>query len=321
MKNAVKDVTNAMQYNVSTNQEEIDKKNAIYEKSRKESLELNLQDLDRIFSGNAKKFKRIKGEYKSVPIEVTEKQKADYQRIRNTLINGELQGEIDYKVADKNAFKTEKIYPEPIDTLQKMYKEVVGRKLNEDTVYSLYRKGKPVKQATEVKSESAYRKSARELDELTGRKTAYYSTIEEMWARAFESYISDKLKAKGITDTYLVHSVNNNEYALFNPFPAGEERKNINKAFDNLIQTMKDEGLFTSAKTPQNIDNDTGIRYMKKSNTTVEKDSNIKYNDGGIQLSKREYQTLINAINTDTPNLQNGINYKHYGDYFYIFNK
>ena len=41
MKNAIKDVEDAMRYNISTNQEEIDKKNAIYEKARKENLDLN----------------------------------------------------------------------------------------------------------------------------------------------------------------------------------------------------------------------------------------------------------------------------------------
>ena len=263
MKNAIKEVTDAMKYNVSTNQEEIDKKNAIYEKHRIENLEYNLRYIDKVFRGEAKNLRRIKGKYEDVPIKVTEKQKSDYKKIRNTLIDGKVTGDIDYKL-NSQTLKTEKTYPEPINTLQKMYKEVVGRKLDDDTVYSLYRQGKQARQVTEVKSESGYSKSALELDKATGRTSAYFSRIDEMWARAFESYISDKLKAKGIKDTYLVHSVNNNEYALFNPFPAGEERKNINKAFDNLIQTMKDEGLFTSSGTPQNIDNDTGIRYMKK---------------------------------------------------------
>ena len=262
MKNAIKQVEDAMKYNVSTNQEEINKKNSIYEKHRRENVEYNLQYIDKVFSGKATKYKRIKGKYESVPIEVTAKQKSDYQKIRSVLINGEVQGDIDYKLGQ--SLKTEKTYPEPINKLQQMYKEVVGRKLDDETVYSLYRQGKPAMQVTEVKSESAYSKSALELDKATGRTSIYFSRIDEMWARAFESYVSDKLKAKGITDTYLVHSVNNNEYALFNPFPAGEERRNINKAFDNLMQVMKDEGLFTSSGTPQNYDEDTGIRYMKK---------------------------------------------------------
>lgn len=274
MQKAVKEVEDTMRYNVSTNQEEIDKKNAIYEKSRKESLEYNLRYIDKVFNGEAHNYRRIKGKYEEVPIKVTSKQKSEYQKIRNTLIEGGIKGEIDYKMSDTRSLKADKVYPEPINTLQKMYKEVVGRKIDDDTVYSIFRNGKPTKQVTEVKSESGYSKSALELDRETGRSSAYFSRIDEMWARAFESYISDKLKAKGIKDTYLVHSVNNNEYALFNPFPAGEERKNINKAFDNLIQTMKDEGYFTESEAPQNYDDDTGIRYMKTTNNQYDSQGN-----------------------------------------------
>ena len=269
MKTAIREVTDAMRYNVSTNEEEINKKNEIFEKSRKEHLEYHLKYLDKVFTGEATKYKRIKGKYETVPIEITEQQKKEYQNIRNTLINGKLEGEIKYEL-NSPKLKTEKIYPKEIDTIQKMYKEVVGRKIDDDTLYWLFRYGKPAKQLTEVKSESAYMKSAKELDDMTGRKSLYYSRIVEMWARAFEAYVSDKLKAKGIVDTYLVHSVNNSDYALFNPFPAGEERQNINKAFDNLIQTMKDEGILHDKKSTSSTNNtkqDDGTRYMKKSNS------------------------------------------------------
>lgn len=269
MKTAIREVTDAMRYNVSTNEEEINKKNEIFEKSRKEHLEYHLKYLDKVFTGEATKYKRIKGKYETVPIEVTEQQKKQYENIKNTLINGKLEGEIKYEM-NSSKLKTEKIYPKEIDTIQKMYKEVVGRKIDDDTLYWLFKYGKPAKQLTEVKSESAYMKSAKELDDMTGRKSLYYSRIDEMWARAFEAYVLDKLKAKGIVDTYLVHSVNNSDYALFNPFPAGEERQNINKAFDNLIQTMKDEGILHDKKSTSSTNNtkqDDGTRYMKKSNS------------------------------------------------------
>lgn len=301
MKNAIKDVVDAMQYNISKNKTEIDKKNQIYEKGRREHLEYYLKNLDNIFSGDATKYKRVKGEYKQVPITVTEQQKQEYQRIRNTLINGKITEDVIYKT-DPKTLKSEKIYPEPIDTLQKIYKEVVGRKLDEEnTVYWLYRYGKPTKQITEVKSESAYSKSAVELDRLTGRSSKYFSKTEEMWARAFEAYVSDKLKQKGIVDTYLVHSVNNNDYALFNPYPAGEERININKAFDNLIKTMKDEGIF-KAKEQKTPIQDNSIRYEKiKGKSNISKPYNAKENEGKIDIIKSINQNnyLKNLTNID----------------------
>lgn len=308
MKNAIKNVGDAMQYNISKNKTEIDKKNQIYEKGRKEHLEYYLKSLDNIFSGKATKYKRIKGNYEQVPITITEQQKQDYQRIRNNLINGEITEDVIYKT-DPRTLKTEKIYPEPIAKLQKMYKEIVGRKLDEDnTVYWLYRYGKPTKQVSEVKSESAYLKSAVELDRLTGRSSKYFSKTEEMWARAFEAYVSDKLKQKGIVDTYLVHSVNNNDYALFNPYPAGEERININKAFDNLIKTMKDEGIF-KAKEQKALMQDNGIRYEKiKGKSNISKPYNAKENEGNIDIIKSINQNDYLKNLTDIDNEQGATN-------------
>ena len=296
MNKAVNEVINAMNYNVSTNETEIANKNAIYEKNRKDSLQSHMGYLDRIFNGEATtyKYNRKTKQREQVPITVTEKQKQEYQRIKNTLLEGKLEGEVERKL-NSSTLKVETIYPEEISTLEKMYKDVIGRKIDEDTLYWLYRYGKPSKQITSVKSESAFSKSAMELDRATGRKTRYFSKTEEMWARAFEAYVSDKLKAKGITNTYLVHSVNNNEYALFNPFPAGEERKNINKAFDNLIQIMKEEGFFKSkTKTIESFKNNNDIRYMKKSNSTTSTSQKVTDNQGR-ELSKQQQEYFKNS--------------------------
>lgn len=295
MKNAIKDVINAMNYNTSTNQEEVDNKNKIYEKNRRSSLQSHLNHFDRLFEDkiNTYKYNRKTKQREQTTITTTEKQKQEYKTIKNILMEGELKGEVERKI-NSSTFKVDVIYPKEIKRLQEMYKEIVGRKIDEDTLYWLDRYGRPTKQITEVKSESAFYKSARELERLTGRKTIYYSKVEEMWARAFESYVYDKLKEKGITNTYLVHSVNNDNYALFNPFPAGEERKNINKAFDNLIQVMKNEGLLKNNKNIKSLNED-GIRYMKK-NTKQSKQKNINLKDNlGNVLSKGQQEYFENS--------------------------
>lgn len=69
-------------------------------------------------------------------------------------------------------------------------------------------------------------------------------------------------------------------------------------------------------------DDDTRIFGMKKKNSNnLAKKSNIKYNSNGIQLGKREYISLKSAINTDSPNLSKGINYKFFNENFYMFDK
>lgn len=71
----------------------------------------------------------------------------------------------------------------------------------------------------------------------------YYSLPHEMFARAFEAYVADKLHEKGIRSDYLVSraKTDNRAYAVFNmkPFPEGEERKAINAAFDNFFAALK----------------------------------------------------------------------------------
>ena len=301
MKDALNNVINNIKYSISTNQEEINKKNAIYEKNRKESLNYHLKYIDKVFNGEATtyKYNRKTKTREKIAIEVSDEQKQQYQKIRKVLEDGKVTEDYKTELKSSSSYSTVNIYPEPISTLQNLYKEIVGRKIEDDTVYGIYRNSKPTKQVTEVKSESAFSKSAKELDQATGRATAYFSKIEEMWARAFESYVSDKLKAKGITNTYLVHSVNNNEYALFNPFPAGDERKNINKAFDNLIQVMKDEGFYKSINT-ENVKKD-DIRYMKKSRvnkTSTPKGNTLitQHNANEEQIQKELHNRIQNAI-------------------------
>ena len=277
MRAAIKDVTDAIDYSVSTDDTEVAKKNEIYERNRKESLQYHMGYMDKVFNGEANdyKYNRKTKKRELVAIEVTKEQKAQYQKIKKILEDGKLE---DKRTFIGNSLSSNNFeYAKPLEDLKSLYKEVVGRKANDDTIYWLYRYGQPAKQIKEVRSESAYSKSAKELDRMMGRATPYFSTEVEKWARAFECYINDKLKEKDITNTYLVHSVYNEDYALFNPYPAGEERKIINKAFDNLIGVMKKEGLFVPKATKAEAEKqDNGIRYLKRSsNKTKEFKQNL----------------------------------------------
>lgn len=69
----------------------------------------------------------------------------------------------------------------------------------------------------------------------------YYSEPEEMFARAFEAYVQDKLESKGRKSQYLVARAHNKHYAMLGmkPYPEGEERTAINSAFDKLFEAVK----------------------------------------------------------------------------------
>ncbi len=88
---------------------------------------------------------------------------------------------------------------------------------------------------------------AKELDQ--GRGTDYWTTPHEMAARAFQGYVEDRIAERGGQSPFLNFGPENvgilTPWGWKRPFPAGEERQSINRAFDKLIgviQTRETEG-------------------------------------------------------------------------------
>jgi len=96
---------------------------------------------------------------------------------------------------------------------------------------------------------SDYYKSAM----LLGKK--YWGNPQELFARAFESYVQDSLKSKNRANTYLVDGTNN-QYDTGNyvsltstvqPYPHGDERRHIGQAIDKLMSVLRDTGALKKA--------------------------------------------------------------------------
>lgn len=66
----------------------------------------------------------------------------------------------------------------------------------------------------------------------------YWSADRELTARAFESFIQDKLKEAGRISDYLVAGTRDGA-----AFPMGEEREAINQKFEEIFKTIKDFNL------------------------------------------------------------------------------
>lgn len=90
---------------------------------------------------------------------------------------------------------------------------------------------------------SSFVAEARLLD--SGKKT-YWSSEREMAARAFQSYVEDKLSGSGRKNGYLSSMADNLFYRFegVKPFPEGTERQRINRAFDELFAAMRSSGYF-----------------------------------------------------------------------------
>ncbi len=86
----------------------------------------------------------------------------------------------------------------------------------------------------------------------------YWVRPTEMFARAFESWVFDRVTTMGARSDYLVHGVEEDRFAgggyKGNPYPTGEERARINAAFDKLAKTIKtkqtDKGVAMFSRAP-----------------------------------------------------------------------
>lgn len=89
------------------------------------------------------------------------------------------------------------------------------------------------------KQNSKFFTEARSLD--ARRKKPYYSLAEEIFARAFESYVFDKIAHADECSDYLVHSVSAELYAdryAGNPYPTQPERDRFNHVLDKAVETL-----------------------------------------------------------------------------------
>jgi hypothetical protein len=91
------------------------------------------------------------------------------------------------------------------------------------------------------KRQSAYYEEAQKL---CGKSGEYWTRPTEMFARAFEVYIFDKMQELGVRSDYLVHGVEADRYSnkeLFkgNPYAGGIERDRINGRIEDLVTAMK----------------------------------------------------------------------------------
>jgi adenine/guanine phosphoribosyltransferase-like PRPP-binding protein len=90
---------------------------------------------------------------------------------------------------------------------------------------------------------SSYFQEAVKLSGKAG-ESGYWARPTEMFARAFESYVFDKIHSDDRVSQYLVQGVEPDRYATGykgNPYPAGAEREAIDKAFDKLVDTIQTE--------------------------------------------------------------------------------
>lgn len=87
----------------------------------------------------------------------------------------------------------------------------------------------------------------------------YWASDAELFARAFDCYIADKLKSAGIRDDYLSAKSDcftmTRDNVTYHAYPVGAERENINSKMDVFIADMRERGILKSKTSEQELAN------------------------------------------------------------------
>lgn len=144
-----------------------------------------------------------------------------------------------------------------ISDLRKEYKgRVIPKEERTQLGYSIYRAR--IKPGTNVRTATEFYKNSKRFDKIFSKENnaGYWASDEEMMARAFACYVSDKLAASDLRSDYLSgsseHAVTfdttpDDKMVVIKAIPEGEERAKLNEDFDALIEALKNKGVLQAA--------------------------------------------------------------------------
>ncbi len=118
---------------------------------------------------------------------------------------------------------------------------------------------------------SQYRLDSLALDTYENRKKPYWSQTSEMFARAFNTYVIQKLKTKGIINDYLCYefdiSIKINEERKAYAHPIGASWERLEPLLDNLVNDLKQKGILHPRDGNNHIGNiDTVYHFVNSLN-------------------------------------------------------
>lgn len=157
----------------------------------------------------------------------------------------------------------------------------------------------------------------------------YWKSDVELFARAFQCYLKDKLTEANITNDYLCgyadgYIMMDSKGEYHRAYPYGEERKLINDAFDKLIAKVKEDNVFVQSKNWEHLknvvvlENEAQMEEFKNQNeyaTINEPLTEEKDNDFNLSLPEwylNEYGERIKEFKEITGNLNYENTIKNY---------
>lgn len=285
-----------------------------------DNVENYLDDFDRDMKNNL--LKKHKGKVSSEDQEKIKQLKNEIRTLSGkkrhygSAEEGEFNPDIHYSLQKpKGAKSISAFYPTPIAELSDLYKKYTGRKFHridyltrgavDPTSGTIEQLKDDIKNQSIRAEKTDFFKHAVDMAGVTRRSATYWTEPTEMLARAFESYLDDKMKKKGITNQYLIGNASNAGLRLFHSdkfkpqaYPEGKEKERINHHFDVLLNTIKNEfGNDFGGKTKDvSSFKDVDFEEVKKLNqqSVAQTLENLPQNGDTKEINGRTYQ-LING--------------------------
>jgi hypothetical protein len=265
LKQAFDNVMSAIQYKPTQYTEDATKHDKFH-KRRVEDLNKELDDLRESFAkdhSNAS-YKPYRGARNNAPLPAEQMKEVDsiIKGIKDKIESGEF-GESDFIRSAKSPTGGPLIH-KVLHRLNEIHKEHRGRNAYHTTGsgYSSRHDGPVVRissylsnvarsktqldsaKSGEVKTANVrtdFHNMAKSMD--NGTVKDYWSTPHELFARALDSYIYDKMKNQGNHNDFLAHEKHNDKplYRMFGvkPFPEGDEKQKIDTAIDGLLEKLR----------------------------------------------------------------------------------
>lgn len=103
------------------------------------------------------------------------------------------------------------------------------------------------------------------------RAGEYYAKDIEMFARAFENYVSGEMRGEGQSSDYLTYEKGPLYQKIWdhNPYPAGEERAAVKMAFDHLFDVLQEK-----------VDEQTGRTILFRKDGFAAREGNVYFRKG-----------------------------------------
>lgn len=91
---------------------------------------------------------------------------------------------------------------------------------------------------------SVYLINASMVDDNSSKKSAYWSSGVELFARAFESFVTDKMEDEERTNSFLINKERARTDGRVSTYPKGAERYRISEAMEYFVGVLQKKGYF-----------------------------------------------------------------------------